>query len=330
MSFSFSPSRRRALCLSAAVACTPIGLSPTWARASTSWPNKPVTMLVPFTAGGPTDTQMRAIANAAGKLCGQPWLVVNQPGVSGTLAPTTMANGAAPDGHTLSLITPALFRLPHLQKVSYDAMTDFSYIAGLTSYVYGLSVANDARWKTLEDLVAYARQNPGRLNVAAVGRGTLGHITASQLERKAGVSINYVPFKGGSEAVTALLGGHVDAMLEAGWGAMAQAGRLRVLAVAEEQRLPRWPDVPTLRERGLDIVVQSIIGVAGPKGMAPEVLQRIAATLREATQDAAYVRALETESMPNRFLATAAYQQYTAAQFEADRRNVRELGIRLD
>jgi len=164
------------------------------------YPGRPITMIVPFTAGGPTDTQIRALSHAAARVLGQPIVVENRPGVSGTLGPSTMARTAARDGYTLAMITPALFRLPHLQPVSYDAMNDFTYIVGLTSYVQGVSVAADSPWKTMAHLIDYARANPGKVSVASVGTGSLGQITVARLSRAAGIKLNFVPFKGGSEA----------------------------------------------------------------------------------------------------------------------------------
>ncbi|MEM5278134.1 tripartite tricarboxylate transporter substrate binding protein [Cupriavidus taiwanensis] len=295
-----------------------------------AWPTRPITLIVPFTAGGATDVQMRALCLAASKTLGQPIVIQNQPGVSGTLGPAAMARSAARDGYTLALITPALFRLPHLQPVSYDAIQDFTYIIGLTSYVYGISVPAGSPWQRFGEFVGYARANPGKVNVAAVGTGSLGQITVRRLEQQAGIRLNFIPFKGGADALAALLGGHVDVMIEAGWGAMAEAGKVRLLAVAEPQRLKRWQAVPTLRELGYDITVQSEIGIAGPRALGPAVVATLHDAFRQATSDPAYVRALEAESMPNRYMSTADYQHYAASQFASDKRLVAELGIRLD
>ena len=324
-----NPARRQGLRWGAALAVSAALPVPT-AWAADAWPNKPITLVVPFPPGGPTDSQMRAMAAAAGKTLGQAVVVVNQPGAGGTLAPSQMARSAASDGYTLALISPSVFRLPHLQKVSYDAMHDFTYVAGLTSYVYAMSVPAESRFKSLAEVIAFAKANPGKLNVAGVGNGTLGHIATHQLQKLAGVQLNYVPFKGGSDAVTALLGGHVDVMLEAGWGAMANAGKLRLLAVAEAKRLPKWPKVPTFKENGLDISVRSTIGIAGPKQLPKAIVAKLEEAFKLASQDAAYRAALDLESMPNRFENSTAYHQYAVAQFEADKRNVRELGLSME
>ena len=117
------------------------------AQSAAAFPSKPITVLLPFTAGGATDVQIRALAQAASQTLRQPVVVVNQPGVAGTMAPAAMARSAAPDGYTISMIPSTLFRLPHVQKVNYDPVADFTYIIGVTSYSFGIVVAADAPWK---------------------------------------------------------------------------------------------------------------------------------------------------------------------------------------
>src|SRR5690606_3935085 len=175
--------------------------------------------------------------------------------------------------------------------------------------------------------VAHARANTGKVNVAGVGMGSLGQITTKRLSEHAALDLNYVPFKGGAEATTALIGGHVDVMIEAGWGAMAQAGKLRLLAVAETERLPSWNNVPTLREAGYDVVVESRVGLGGPSGIDPAIVRLMHDAFERGAADPAYQRALAIESMPYRPMQTADYQSYTVNQFESDKQNIRDLGL---
>ncbi|HRP21150.1 MAG TPA: tripartite tricarboxylate transporter substrate binding protein [Alicycliphilus sp.] len=305
----------------AAALCAPM------ARAANppAWPAKPVSLIVPFPAGGPIDALMRALAHALSAPGNASVVVLNQPGASGTLGPTTMARAAA-DGATLAVITPSVFRLPHVQKVGYDPLKDFSYIAGLTSFAYAVSVPAESRWKSLAEVVAHAKANPGRLNVAVVGTG-LGYIATHHWQKKAGISVNPVSFKGGADAMVALLGGHVDLMFEAGWGAMAQAGKVRLLAAADTQRLPGWPDLPTMAELGYDVSVQSVIGIAGPKNMDPALVTAIQDAVLRASGDEKYQRALATESMPSQPMNAREYTDYAVRQFAAERDNARELGL---
>lgn len=331
MNQTFRPPRRQFLKLAPAsllLTGAAVALHAPAARAQ-AFPAKPVTLIVPYPAGGATDVQMRALALATSKRLGQPIVIVNQPGVGGTLGPAAMARTASPDGYTISVINAALFRLPHIQRVSYNALTDFTFIMGLNSYVYGVSVAADSRWKRVEDMIAYARANPGKVSIASVGNGTSGHIATERLAKMAGIKVNFVPFKGGADALVALIGGHVDAMIEAGWGAMAESGKVRLLAVALNERLKRWPQVPTLKELGYDIAIQSEVGLAGPKGMPPAVVQALHDAFKASLSDPGYQQALQAESMPNVYLSTAEYRQYAQTQFASDKRFVEELGIRL-
>ncbi len=303
--------------------------SPPTARADT-YPVKPITLILPFPPGGPTDVQIRALAQAASKDLGQPMVVVNRPGVGGTLGPASMAQTAGPDGYTISLVVGTLFRYPHLMKVSYDPTTDFTYLICLTGYTYGIVVRQDAPWMTLQDLLADAKKRPGAISYGSTGRGSSGHIAMERLARDAGVRFNFVPFKGGSEEVTSLLGGHLDAFNDPGWGPLLESGKIRVLATLGQTRLQRWPQIPTLKELGHDIVVRSLIGLVGPKGMDPKVVKVLHGAFRKAMNDPAYVRALEQNDQVSVYMSSEDYTRYAVEQTAREKLFVQELGIKLD
>ena len=239
-----------------------------------TFPAKPITLIVGFAPGGATDIQARALAQLASKELGQPIVIENRPGLSGTLGPASVAQRSAPDGYTLAVLPGTLFRVPHMAKVSYDPLKDFTYIANVTSYVYSLSVPQDSRFKTLNELVAYAKANPGKLSVATTGVGGSGHISVMRLARLAGIEVNAVPYKGAAEAFNALLGGHVDFTAEGGFGALADSGKIRSLGIFSETRLRSRPSLPTVREQGFDVVAKMTWGIGGPKGMDPKVVER--------------------------------------------------------
>lgn len=295
-----------------------------------AFPSKPITLLVPFPAGGATDVQMRALARAASQSLRQPIVIVNQPGVSGTLAAAAMARSAAPDGYTIAMISAALFRLPHVQKVNYDPVADFSYIIGVTNYSFGVVVAADAPWKTLPELIAAVKAAPDKISFGGIGQGSSGHIGIARLARAAGFALNYVPFKGGAEVLQATMGGHVQVMTEAGWGSMVESGKLRLLAVMDEQRTPRWPQVPTLKDLGYDIAVRSPVGLAGPKGMNPLVVKTLHDAFFAASSDAQFLKALEVQGQPYAHLDTAQYSRFAVTQTASDKRFVDELGFKLN
>ena len=280
-------------------------------------------------AGGATDAQMRAIALALGKEIGQTVVVVNQPGLAGTLAPAAMARSAAPDGYTISVVPATLFRLLHLQKVNYDPVTDFTYIINLTGYTNGLVVRDDAPWKTLQDLLDDAKRRPGQISYSSTGVGSGGHIAMERLSRAVGVKLNFIPFKGMAEETSALLGGHIDVISDPGWGALVESGKARVLATLGDKRLKRWPQVPTLKEMGHDITVNSPVGIVGPKGMDPALVKTLHDAFQRAMKDPAYQRALELYDQPDLYMSSAAYQQYAAEQTAREKTFIEQLGIKL-
>lgn len=299
-------------------------------QAAEAYPSKPITLILPFPPGGATDVQLRALALAAQRELGQPIVIVNRPGVGGTLGPAAMAQSAAPDGYTISLIAATLFRLPHLMKVSYDPVADFSYLICLTGYTNGLLVRQDAPWKTVQDLLADARKQPGAISFGSTGRGSGGHIAMERLARAAGVQFNFIPYKGMAEETAALLGGHLMVISDPGWGALAESGKARVLATLGESRLKRWPEVPTLRELGFDLVVNSPIGLAGPKGMDPKVVKVLHDAFRKAMADPAFNKALEQNDQVPLYMSAEDYSRYAAEQTAREKVFVQELGLKLD
>ena len=262
------------------------------------FPNKPITLIVPYGAGGPTDVQVRALAAAASKNLGQQVIISNVPGVGGTLGPSTMARSSPPDGYTLSIIVGSMFRMPHFQKVDYDPVRDFTYIIALSGYNYGFVVAADAPWKSLADLIADAKKRPGEISAGASGRGTIGHVMLERFSRDSGAKLNFVPFKGGSEINQAILGKHLDVWLDGGFGPGIEQGKLRGLAIAAERRSSHWPNIPTLKELGYDLVITSPFGIAGPKGMDRKLVQTLHDAFRKSMADPAFLQTLELNTQP--------------------------------
>ncbi len=294
------------------------------------YPTRPITLILPFPAGGATDAQMRAMALALTKHLGQQVIVTNQPGLAGTLAPAQMARSQAPDGYTVSIVPATLLRLPHLQKVSFDPTTDFSYIINLTGYTNGIVVRSDARWKTLQELLDDAKARPGQINYSSTGIGSGGHVAFERLARDAGdLKLNFVPFKGMAEQTTALIGGHVDVISDPGWGSVVDSGKARVLAVLSPQRLARRPEIPTLKELGHDIAVYSPVGVAGPRGLPPEVVRTLHDAFRQAMSDPDYQRMLALNDQGDMYMDSAEYARYAVEQTAREKVQLEQLGIKL-
>jgi tripartite-type tricarboxylate transporter receptor subunit TctC len=213
------------------------------------YPNKPITLIIPWVAGGPTDIVMRAVAESAQKHLGQPIIVENKAGGGGSVGPAQMAATAKPDGYTISQMPDAVYRMQITQKTTYDSQTDFTYIIQLTGYAYGVTVPMDSSFKSWQDVVAFAKANPGKVNFGSPGAASTPHMGMERIQKQLGIKLVHVPFKGAAEVNVAVAGGHI--MVGAsGTSAksLADAGKLRFLNIWTPDRLKMLPDVPTLRE----------------------------------------------------------------------------------
>jgi tripartite-type tricarboxylate transporter receptor subunit TctC len=301
--------------------------SGTAARAQ-GFPTKPVTLIVPWPAGGATDRHLRVLADIAGKHLGQQIVIDNKPGASGTLGPATMVATAKPDGYTIAQLPITVFRLPYMQKISFDPKKDFSFILNLTGYTFGTAVLATSPWKTWKEFLAYAKANPGKIRYGSPGTGTTLHITMEQIAKQMGIQWTQVPFRGEAEATAALLGEHVEAVaLGAGLGPLVDAGKVRMLVVWTEKRSPRFPDSPTLVEEGHKIISASPYGLAGPKGMDPKVVQVLHDAFHKAMQDPAHLKVLEDLSQPMMYMNSADYAKFAMELIAEQQALIAELGL---
>jgi tripartite-type tricarboxylate transporter receptor subunit TctC len=296
--------------------------------AAQTYPDKPVTLIVPWPAGGATDIAMRAIAEGATKHLGQTIVIDNKPGASGTLGPAVMAANAKPDGYTIAQMPITVMRLPLMQKAAWDAVKDFTYIVHLTGYTFGITTKADGPFKTWADVVAYAKANPGKVTYATPGAGTSLHIGMEQIAAKSGIQLTQVPFKGNAESNAAVLGGHT--MLQAdgsGWKALVDAGQLRLLAIWTDQRSKNFPDAPTLKELGYPFVFDSPFGIAGPKGMDPAVVQKLHDAFKKSIEDPAVVATLAKYEMVPRYIDTAAYRKFVEEIIASEKAALERIGL---
>ena len=296
-----------------------------WAQA---YPAKPVTMVVPWPAGGSTDIVMRAISEAAAKQLGQPIVIDNKPGASGTLGPAVVAATAKPDGYTLAQIPITVMRLPLMQKVTWDARKDFTYVVHLTGYTFGITAKADGPFKTWQDVVAFAKENPGKLTYATPGTGTSLHIGMEQIAARAGIQLTHVPFKGGAETNAAVLGGHTSLQADStGWKPLVEAGQLRLLAIWTAERSKLWPDTPTLKELGYPFVFDSPFGIAGPKGMDPEVVKKLHDAFKKALEEPAVIEMMAKYDMVPRYLDTEAYRKAVEELISSEQAALDKIGL---
>jgi tripartite-type tricarboxylate transporter receptor subunit TctC len=292
------------------------------------FPTKPVTLIIPWPAGGTTDVAMRAIAESASRHLGQPIVIDNKPGASGILGPSTMVANAKPDGYTISQIPITVFRLPHITKAAFDPTKDFTYIAHLTGYTFGVVVKADSPWKTFRELLDDAKANPGKITYASPGAGTSLHIAMEQIALREGIKWTHVPFKGNAETNAAVLGGHVSASADStGWGPLVNSGELRLLVTWGAQRTKNWPNVPTLKEVGIDMVADSPFGIAGPKGMDPKVVKILHDAFKKAINDPAIVATLAKFDMVPNYMDTPTYQKFAMEKILEEKAIVAKLGL---
>ena len=293
------------------------------------FPAKAVTLIVPWVAGGSTDSCMRVLAEHSAKVLGQPVIVENKPGGGGTVGPATMAATAKPDGYTLSQIPLGVFRLPHTMKTTWDPLQDFTYIIQLTGYTYGIVVKKDAPWKDLKELLAFAKANPGKVTYATPGVGVMQHVVMERLAQKEGIKWIHVPCKGGIEVITATLGGHVMVGAEtSGWAPQVDSGDLRLLAVWTAERTKKWPDVPTLKELGYGIVASSPFGIAGPKGMDPKVVKILHDAFKKGMDDPAFKKILDQFYMVPFYMNSEDYAKYAQELYKEEKENAEVLGLK--
>lgn len=294
------------------------------------FPARPVTLVVPWPAGGTTDIGMRALAGATEKYLRQKIVIENRPGAGGVLGPQQVVQ-AAPDGYTVVQIPITVFRAPFMRKTNFAPESDFTYIIGVSGYTFGVVVRGDAPWKTFQEFLAYAKANPGKVNYGTPGAGTSLHLTMEQIAGKLGIKWIHVPFKGTAETTSALLGGHIDAVADAtGWAPLVNSGQFRLLVTWNAARSKNWPDVPTLRETGVDLVSNSPFGIAGPKGMDPKIVQILHDAFKKGAEDPAYIESMAKLDQESAYMSSDQYRKFALDQLVEQKKLIEDLGLKQD
>ena len=316
--------RRHLVQLAAASLAAPALLARAQAPA---FPSKPIKLLVAFPAGGPTDITMRILADEAGKLLGQPVIIDNKPGAGGTL-PAQALQTSAPDGYTVAQIPLGVFRLPYTTRINWDPVKDISYVLNLTGYAFGVVVPANSPFKNWADFVAYAKANPGKLSYGSTGTLTSPHLTMELIAQQLGIELLHVPYKGSADLMQATLGGQLMAAADStGFAPQVEAGTLRVLNTWGAERLAKFPDAPTLKELGIDLVQNSPFGLGAPRGTPPEVVRRLHDAFKQAMEQESYRAALARYDMVPIYMGTATYQKFAETTFAREKALVAKLGL---
>ena len=295
--------------------------------AQNTYPSRPVKLICPWPAGGSTDSVMRALAESAARILGSSVLIENKPGASGMLGPNELVK-AKPDGYTLSQMVIGVFRMPHMQKTQFNPLTDFTYIIGLTGYTFGIVVRADSPIKSIKDLIAYAKTNPGQFTYGSTGHGTTPHLAVEEFANKAGIQLLHIPFKGGADGLAGVLGGHVMAMSDSSsWASHVDAGTCRLLATYGNKRSKRWPKVPTLHELGYDTISDSPFGIAGPKGMEAAVVRKLHDTFKKTLEDPQVLATFDKYDQSVIYMSSEDYARFAREQFQKEKALIEKLGL---
>jgi len=278
---------------------------------TSDFPNKPVTLLCGFGAGGMTDLSTRAIAESAKKHLGQSIVVENVTGGGGSIAASRMVNAKA-DGYTVCINSPNLYLTSLLSKLPFNPRTDFTQIVQVFGNPFGIVVRSESPFPTLKDLIVYAKANPGKLKHMTAGVGTGPQIIMTEFENVTGTKFIVIPGKSDAEATTSLLGGHVD-LLAAAMGSttpLVLAGKLRLLATLGEERATNFPEVPTVKELGYNVVYVSQVGIHGPKGMDEKVVQTLHDAFKKGMGEASFLSYCDKYGVPSLYKNPADYKKY--------------------
>jgi tripartite-type tricarboxylate transporter receptor subunit TctC len=296
--------------------------------ASAQFPSKPVRVLVPFGAGSSTDIVMRIIAQPLGESLGQPVVVENKPGADGSIAAAELAKAAA-DGHTIMLGTNSPFSAgPHLRKVPYDAIADFTPISLVGNYTFFVLVHPSVPARTLADLIAYARANPGKLNYAT--GNTSGIVMTAMLAAQANMQLLHIPYKSEPSAITDLLSGTIHVMISS-YATVAphvREGKLRPLVTTLPNRSPLLPEVPSIVEAGFaKFSVVPWAGMFGPARMPREVTERLNRELNALLRRGDVRESLLRQAFDPKGATTDEFSAYVKEQYQIWGRAIREAGI---
>jgi tripartite-type tricarboxylate transporter receptor subunit TctC len=317
---------RRQLLLGAAATGAGL-LLPQWARAD-DFPSRAITFICPWPAGGTGDASMRAICQVASRVLKQSIVVENRAGAAGMIGAKAIAS-ARPDGYTIGQIPISVTRFSQLGMLQADPRKDFTYIARTSGQTFGIAVRTDSKFKTLKDMVAYAKANPGKVTYAHAGVGGATHVGMEQFCVAAGIKLNAIAYKGGAAALTDTVGGQVDMLADSSsWAPYVQSGKMRLLATWGAERTPRFQDAPTLKDLGYDVVVDAPNGIGAPAGLPPDVEKKLRDAFRIAVLSPEFKAVADKIDAPVLYLDGPEYKKYVEQVYEQETGLIERLKLR--
>jgi tripartite-type tricarboxylate transporter receptor subunit TctC len=293
-----------------------------------SYPERPITFICPWPAGGTADQSMRALCQVAAKVLGQSIAVENKAGASGMIGTKAMAS-AKPDGYTIGQIPISVTRFSQLGTLQLDPLKDLTYLARTSGQTFGIAAPATSKYKSLKDVVAQAKANPGTVTYAHAGVGGATHVGMEEFAMAAGIQFNHVPFKGGADALQAVLGGHVDLLADSSsWAPHVESGKLALLATWGEQRTARFKDAPTLKELGYNVVVDAPNGIGAPKGLDPAITRKLRDAFRQAVASPEFKQVADRIDAPVLYLDGPDYEKYVGTVYQKETALIEKLKLK--
>ncbi|HYP85921.1 tripartite tricarboxylate transporter substrate binding protein [Variovorax sp.] len=300
------------------------------AAAAADYPTRPVKLIVPYSPGGVTDQFGRTFAELASKRLGQSIVIENKTGANGTLGAVQMLN-TDPAGYTITMTPIGVFRMPHIMGTQYDPMKDLTYLGSMVGFNYYIVVNAKSPWNSLADLVKYAKDKKGPVSYGTPGAYSSQHIAMAQLGDKAQADWTHIPYKGDADAISALLGNHIQVIVSASTVLpYVQAGQLRVLASLGDKRTDEMPDVPTLSELGYPVVHTSPVGFAGPKGMDPAVVKKLESVISDTYKDPEFQSTMKKLGLSLQYMDHATYTDYARRIYEGEAQSLKKLAATVN
>jgi tripartite-type tricarboxylate transporter receptor subunit TctC len=293
-----------------------------------AYPSRPISFIVPFPPGGPTDRLVRALTLETGKALAATIVVINRPGGSTIVAAQALAL-AKPDGYTIGIVPVSVNRHRLLNRTTLDVAKDFTLLAGVAGQTFGLVVRASSPLTSVAEVVAFAKARPETVRYGTSGIASHTHVAMEHFCALAGIRLAHIPFKGGIETTAALLAGEIELLAEAAvWLPYVEAGRLRVIATWTERRVPRLPNVPTMQELGYSLVMTAPFGVGGPAGLEPQVISVLAPALKQAVLSSSFKSACDQVLAPVLYQDAHDFRRYVEENYAWEAGMVVSLGLR--
>ena len=303
----------------AALAAT-MTIGAAYAQDAANFPDHPLRLVVPFGAGGGSDTLARTLAGSASPYLGQPISIDMQPGASGVIGTTEFVRSAKPDGYDLIITgTGATTTIPHSQKLTYDPLNDFEFVIGVVGLTEVLAVRKDFPAKDAKEFIEYIKANPGKVSLGHSGTGGEDWALIRLLANATESDLTDVPFDGGGPAATAAAGGHIDGVISSlvAVTPFMESGDLRVLAVIATTPSDALPDVPTMPSLGYkDVVLDSRLGIAAPKGTPKEIVQKLHDAFKKTMEDPSFLSFAKRLNMNLQYVGLEDYKKALQGDFD--------------